>query len=149
MAISNGVFVDTIVKALNNDIALDLGGTIKMALFTNSLVPDFSQVSPAYGSSPFNANEISGTGYTAGGEELDTPVFEESGTAGTTRWTWTGPTEWEDSTITNARGALFYVPSLSSVAVVLRTFGQDYSTQSGVLSVSPGTGGIWGANLLP
>jgi hypothetical protein len=150
VAITDGVFVDTIVDALNNDIALDLSdaAAFKLALFTNSLVPNFSQSAPAYGTSPLNTAEVSGTGYTSGGQALAGAVFEElSGSPGTTRWTFTSPVEWTSSTITNASGGLFYVPGLSNRAVLLRAFGQAYSTQAGTLTINIHSDGVW-TNLL-
>lgn len=143
---SDSWFVDTFVKALNNDIALDLGdataGAFKVALFTNSVTPDFSQSNPAYGSSPWNANEVSGAGYTAGGLALTSVVFEElSGSPRTVRWDFDN-FSWAASTITNARGALFYVTGLSNRAVLLRNFGQDYSTEDGTFAVNLHPDGI-------
>ncbi|MDH2424729.1 hypothetical protein [Sphaerisporangium sp. TRM90804] len=151
MAITDGVFVDTIVDALNNDLALDLSdaAAFKLALFTNSLVPNFSQSAPAYGTSPLNASEIVGTGYSAGGIALAGAVFEElSGEPGTARWTFTSPVEWENSTLTAVRGGLFYVPGLSNRAVLLRTFGGDYATQDGTLSVAIAADGVWANQLV-
>lgn len=151
MAITDGVFVATYVDALNNTIALNLSSAsaFKMALFTNSLAPNFSQAGAAYGTSPLNASEISGTGYTAGGVALAGAVFEElSGSPGTARWTFTSPVQWTSSTITNVRGGLFYVPGISSRAILLRTFGQDYSTQSGDLTVNLHSDGVWKNGLL-
>lgn len=144
MAITDGVFVSTYLDALNNVIELDLSDAdaFAIALFTNSLVPDFSQESPAYGSDPFDANEVSGTGYSAGGKALAGADFDESSTPGTVRWTFTSPVEWTSSTLSNVRGGLFYVPGLSNRAVLLRTFGQDYATQDGTLSVSWGSDGV-------
>ncbi|GGK61169.1 hypothetical protein Sme01_02790 [Sphaerisporangium melleum] len=150
MAITDGVFVATYLDALNNVIALNLSSSsaFKIALFTNSLVPDFSQTGAAYGSSPLNTAEVSGTGYTSGGAALSGAVFEElSGSPGTARWTFTSPVQWTSSTITNARGGLFYVPGISNRAVLLRTFGQDYSTQAGDLTVNFHADGVW-KNLL-
>ena len=141
MAITRDLwFVDTQVKALTNVIALNLGdagaGAFKLALFNNSVTPDASQSNPAYGSSPWNANEVSGTGYTAGGLALTSVVFEEHpSSAGTIRWDF-ADVSWTSSTIPNARGALFYATGLSNRAVLLRTFGQDYSSQDGTFSIN-------------
>jgi hypothetical protein len=145
VAISNGLFVATYVDALNNDLALDLssGSAFKLALFTNSLAPDFSQAGAAYNTSPLNTAEVSGTGYTAGGLALTGAVFEElSGSPGTSRWTFDSPIQWTGSTITNARGGLFYMAS-GLRAVLLRTFGQDYSTQAGTFTINLHSNGVW------
>lgn len=146
MAISDGLFVYTYLDALNNTIALNLSSAsaFKLALFTNSLAPNFSQTGAAYGTSPLNTAEVSGTGYTAGGVALSGAVFEElSGSPGTARWTFGSAAVWTSSTITNARGGLFYVPGISNRAILLRTFGQDYSTQSGDLTVNFHANGVW------
>jgi hypothetical protein len=145
-------FVDTQVKMFNNDIALDLGdtaaGAFKMALFQDSITPDASQSNPAYGSSPFNAGEVSGTGYTAGGAALTSVVFEEHpSSAGTIRWDFDN-VSWAASTIPNAKGCLIYVTALSNRAVLLRTFGQEYSSQDGTFSVNLHTDGIAKLGLL-
>lgn len=146
MAIADGLFVATYVDALNNSIALNLSSAsaFKLALFTNSLNPNFSQSGAAYGTSPLDTAEVSGTGYTAGGIALAGAIFEElSGSPGTSRWTFTSPVQWTSSTITNARGGLFYVPGISNRAVLLRTFGQDYSTQDGTLTINFHASGVW------
>ena len=146
MAISDGVFVATYVDALNNTIALNLSSSsaFKLALFTNSLSPDFSQSGAAYGTSPLNTAEVSGTGYTAGGVALAGAVFEElSSSPGTSRWTFTSPVQWTSSTLTAVRGGLFYVPGISNRAILLRTFGQDYATQAGDLTINLATAGVW------
>lgn len=144
MAISDGVFVSTYLDALNNVIALDLSDVdgFALALFTNSLVPDFSQAGAAYGADPFDANEVSGTGYSAGGQALAGADFDESSTPGMVRWTFASPVEWTSSTLSNVRGGLFYASALSNRAVLLRTFGQDYATQDGTLSISWGSNGV-------
>ncbi len=52
------------------------------------------------------------------------------------RWTFTSPFTWSGSTITAAKGGLFYVPGISNRAVLLRNFGSDYSTNAGVFTVN-------------
>ncbi|MER7213221.1 hypothetical protein ABT340_39675 [Streptosporangium sp. NPDC000239] len=151
MAITrDGLYVSTLVAALTNTIALNLSSAsaFKLAMFTDSLTPDFSAVSPAYGSSPYNANEVSGPGYTAGGIALASAVFEElPSTAGTVRFDFAN-ISWSSSTITNAKAALIYVPGLSNVALLLRSFGQDYSTQDGTFAINLHADGIFKIGLL-
>jgi|SRR5687768_1098695 len=146
MAITqDGLYVATIVDALNNDLALDLSdaAAFKLAMFTDSLTPDFSAAAPAYGTSPYDANEVSGPGYTAGGIALASAVFEElSGSAGTVRWDFAN-ISWTSSTITNAKGALVYVPGLSNRALCLRNFGQNYSTEDGTFAINLHSDGLF------
>lgn len=141
MAITRDLlFIDTQIKALTNVIALNMGdtsaGAFKAALFQDSVTPDASQVNPAYGSSPFSAGEVSGAGYTAGGLALTNVVFEElSGSPGYMRWDFDN-LSWASSTITDAKGALFYATALSNRAVLFRSFIQTYSSQDGTFSVN-------------
>ena len=146
MAISqDGWFNDTIIKALSNTIALDLSnttpGTFKGALFQSALTPDFSQSNPAYGSSPYNANEASGPGYTAGGVNMTVTSFAELAAANKIGWKFSS-LSWTSATF-EARGLLIYVPGLSSRAVLLRDFGQTYGAQDGDYSVAFHTDGAW------
>ena len=146
MAITqDGWFNDTLIKALANDIALDLGdttgGTFKGALFQSALTPDFSASNPAFGSSPYNANEASGPGYTSGGVDMTVLSWGEvSGTANKVAWV-LDDIEWTGATI-EAAGLLIYVPGLSNRAVLLRAFGQSYSAQDGLFSISS-VDGMW------
>lgn len=153
MAITRDLwFVDTTVKIYTNAVALNLGdstaGAFKMALFQDSVTPDASQENPAYGSAPFNAGEALGTGYTAGGLALTNVVFEEHPSSpGTVRWDFDS-VSWSASTIPNAKCALIYAPGVSSRAILLRTFGQEYSSQDGTFTVNLHTDGIAKLGLL-
>lgn len=142
----DGWFNDTMVKALSNAIALNLAdttpGTFKGALFEVSASPSFSQADPAYGTDPLDTGESSGPGYTAGGEDLTVTAFAElSGAANKIGWDF-ADVQWTESTI-DAGGLLIYVPSLSSRAVLLRYFGQEYSTADGTFSIATHSDGIW------
>ena len=141
MAITRDLFfIDTQIKGLKNAIALNMGdagaGAFKIALFQDSITPDASQTNPAYGSSPFASGEVAGAGYTAGGLALTNVVFEElSGSPGWMRWDFDNPS-WASSTITDAKGGLFYATGLSNRAVLFRSFVQTYSSQDGTFSVN-------------
>lgn len=142
----DGWYNDTVIKTLSNTIALDLSnttpGTFKGALFQSALTPDFSQSNPTYGSSPYNANEASGPGYTAGGLDITvTSIGEVSGAANKIGWKF-GTLLWTSATIT-ASGLLVYCPGLSSRAILLRYFGQAYQSQDGDFSIANHADGIW------
>lgn len=146
MAITqDGWFNHTYTAALSNDIALDLSdttpGTFKGALFQLGLTPNFSQTSPAYGSSPLNANEASGPGYTAGGANLTVTGFGELAATNKVGWKFS-PVSWTETTI-EAAGLLIYAPSLSNAAVLLRFLGQTYSTADGEFSITFHSDGAW------
>ncbi|GII87053.1 hypothetical protein Ssi03_50430 [Sphaerisporangium siamense] len=147
MAITTeGWFVDTQVKIATNAIALNLGdttpGMFKFALFLDTITPNFSQANPAYGSAPFNSGEASGAGYTAEGIALSGVVYEEHpSAAGWVRWDFNN-LSWAGSTITGAKAGLIHVPSLSYRAVLLRTFGQAYSTNDGTFGINLPSDGV-------
>jgi hypothetical protein len=141
----DGWYNDTLIKALSNDLALDLSNTtpgiFKAALFQSTLTPDFSATSPAYGTAPYDDDEAAGPGYTAGGLDVTVTSFGETAAANKVGWaleelSWTGAT-------IEAAGLLVYVPSLSDVAVLLRAFGQSYAAEDGEYSVAFATDGIW------
>ena len=97
----SGLFYPTWRDALNGTIVLNLDlETHKVAMFTNTITPNFS-TDTAYGVAPYNANEVSGTGYTAGGALLTTTTLSESPTG--TLMVDAADTAWTTSTITNAR----------------------------------------------
>lgn len=155
MALQDGWFSDTFIKALGNAIALDLDdttpGAYKGALFTSSVSSgtiDFDQTSPAYGSAPFASNEASGPGYTAGGEDITVASWAVLvGTANKVGWE-ISDLLWTSTTIT-AAGLLIYVPGLSNRAVLYRSFGQEYPTNDGDYSVTWAADGVTRFKLRP
>lgn len=149
MAITaSGLFVPTFLDALDDTaLALDLTvETHKVAMFTNSVTPNFD-TDTAYGSAPYNANEVSGTGYTAGGTAL--LVTTLTGSSGSLVWD-AQDTLWSSSTISNARGALIYADALvGDNAIALVDFGADFSTTNGDFTIQWPGGGIATIDLTP
>jgi len=102
------------------------GSTFKIALYTNGA--SFDATTTAYTTS----NEVTGTGYSAGGNTL-TRVDPTS--SGTTAFTDFADTTWSSSTIT-ARGAMIYNDSASgNPAVVILDFGSDKTSTNGDFTV--------------
>ena len=100
--------------------------TIKIALYTSSASLDATTT--AYTTS----NEVTGTGYTAGGETLTGATI---GTSGTTAYVDFDDPEWTSASFT-ARGALIYNDTLAgnnSVAVL--DFGGDFTVSSGTFRI--------------
>lgn len=97
------------------------GNTFKIALYTSSAT--LGAATTAYSTS----NEVTGTGYTAGGNTLTsvTPT-----TSGTTAYTSFADTTWSNSTIT-ANGALIYNANATNASCVVLAFGSDKSTSNG------------------
>ena len=118
-------FKKELLDALHN-FQLSGGDTFKIALYTNSA--SFTAATTAYTAT----NEITGTGYTAGGNTL-TRIDPTS--SGTTAFTDFADTTWTSATIT-ARGALIYNDSAAGdPAVVILDFGSDKSSDNGTFSV--------------
>jgi len=101
------------------------GNTFKIALYTSSAT--LSASTTAYATT----NEVSGTGYTAGGNTL---TNVDPTTSGTTALTDFADTTWSSASIT-ARGALIYNSSTTAGsanrAVCALDFGADKTSTSG------------------
>ena len=99
--------------------------TIKLALFTSSA--SLGAGTTAYSTS----NEVSGTGYTAGGVTLTSTTVSTSGT--------TAFFDADDPTFTSAsftaRGALIYNSSNSDKAIAVLDFGGDFTVSSGTFKI--------------
>ena len=106
------------------------GNTFKIALFTSSATMSASTTAYA------TTNEVSGTGYTAGGNTL---TNVDPTTSGPTALTDFADTTWSSSSIT-ARGALIYNSSTTAGsanrAVVVLDFGADKTSTSGDFTVA-------------
>ncbi len=109
-----------------HDFQLSGGSTFKIALYDNNA--SFDASTTAYTAT----NEVSGTGYSAGGNTL-TRVDPTS--SGTTAFTDFADTTWSSSTIT-ARGAMIYNDSAAgNPAVVILDFGSDKTSTNGDFTV--------------
>ncbi|MBO6542288.1 MAG: hypothetical protein JJ939_12030 [Alphaproteobacteria bacterium] len=99
--------------------------TFKIALYTSSAT--LSKSTTAYSAT----NEVSGTGYTAGGKTLTGAALSMSGD--TAIIDFADPT-WSASSIT-ARGALIYNSSKSNKAVMVLDFSADRTSDNGPFTV--------------
>ncbi|MEK9739302.1 MAG: hypothetical protein VW438_06190 [Euryarchaeota archaeon] len=115
-----------------HDFDLANGDTFNIALYTNSA--SFDASTTAYTAT----NEVSGTGYSAGGQAL---TNVDPTTSGTTAFTDFADETWTTATIT-ARGALIYntTPNTTSISVtnptvVVLDFGGDKTSTAGDFTV--------------
>ena len=99
--------------------------TIKLALFTSSA--SLGAGTTAYSTS----NEVSGTGYTAGGV---THTSTTVSTSGTTAFFDAADPEFTSASFT-ARGALIYNSSNSDKAIAVLDFGGDFTVSSGTFKI--------------
>jgi hypothetical protein len=138
--------------------------TGKLALHSNTLTQgtapiNYSSTTPNWA----NTNEVSGTGWAAGGVLFSalaagatsaTPTLAE-GTAGSLRYDHTNDTSVASTTLTNARGCILYADALTAPAaladlmLVAVTFGADFSTVAGTFGIQWSATGIWEIDLTP
>ena len=114
------------------DFSSDTSQTFKIALFTSSATLNASTT--AYSTT----NEISGTGYTAGGNTLTISTNPTNATSGTPAFLSFSDTTWDSSTIT-ARGALIYKSGGGDPAIAVIDFGEDKQTSSADFVIQFGT----------
>lgn len=103
------------------------GNTFKMALYTSSAT--LGPTTTAYTAT----NEISGTGYTAGGNTLVVSTSPTS--SGTTAYLSFTDTSWTSATFT-CRGALIYNSTNSNKAVAVFDFGSDKQVVGGTFTIT-------------
>ena len=101
------------------------GSTFKIALFTSSASLDASTT--AYSTS----NEVTGTGYSAGGNTL---TRVDTTTSVTTAFTDFADSTFSTATIT-ANGAVIYNDGASDAAVIVLAFGGDKTSTAGDFTI--------------
>lgn len=128
-----------VLKALNKEIDFDTD-TIKVALLSSSYTPDqdahdyFNDVS---------ANEVSGTGYTAGGNTLasKTATYDSANNVVILD---AADTTWASSTITARYAVIYDSTGTSSTSPLIGyvDFGSDQSSTSGNFTITWDSTGI-------
>ena len=142
--LNGATFVDVLDTT---ELALDLDlETHKGALFSNSITPNFTS-DTAYGVSPYNANEVTGTNWASGGVALTGTTV--TGSSGTIVFDATDVSV-ASTTLTHARGYLLYADALAgNNAIFLLNFGADYSTSAGTFAITWHSTGIFIVDLTP
>lgn len=121
--LSGGQNFNTTNRALSSNTQ----DVFKIALYTSSATLDATTT--AYTTS----NEVTGTGYTAGGNTLTVSVVPTS--SGTTAYLSFSNTSWTTATIT-ARGALIYNSTNANKAVAVLDFGSDKTSTAGTFQIN-------------
>lgn len=139
MAVTNKFYGKFFLSLANKEVDLN-SDTIKVALVTSSYT--FDQDAHDY----FNdiTNEVTGTGYTAGGATLGSPTISYTG--GSNTFAFDGAdVSWTTSTIT-ARGAVVYDSTPATDAtrplICFVDFGADVSTTAGTFLLTFDAAGI-------
>lgn len=141
MATFTGKFAGLFFKSLlNKEIDFD-SDTIKIMLCTNSY--SFDQDTHQYKSSV--TNEITGTGYTAGGQTLTSVAVTYDTSTNVIKLDAADPS-WPSSTLTGVRKAVIYdaTPGTDATRPIIAYLESDadLSTTSGTLSITFDTAGI-------
>jgi hypothetical protein len=129
MAITQAMCTSFKVGILDGEFDFGTGTsqTFKIALFTSSAT--LSAATTAYTTS----NEVTGTGYSAGGNTLT--VSQVPTSSGTTAFIDFADTTWTTATIT-ARGALIYLANgTTNPAVAVLDFGGDKTSTAGNFTI--------------
>ena len=129
MAITQAMVTSFKVGVLDGtfDFSSGTSQTFKIALFTNAATLDAATT--AYTTS----SEVTGTGYTAGGNTLT--ISQVPTSTGTTAFLDFADTTWSSATIT-ARGALIYLADGgTNPAVAVLDFGSDKTSTAGDFTI--------------
>lgn len=123
MAVTQTLCTSFKVALLNGEMDFSSGTsqTFKIALYTSSATLDATTT--AYSTT----NEVSGTGYTAGGNTLS--IASSPTSSGITAFLDFSDTTWSSSSIT-VRGALIYKSATGNPAIAIIDFGEDKQTSS-------------------
>ena len=124
MSISQAMCTSFKVELLDEQHDL-LADTLKIALFTSSA--SLGAGTTAYATT----NEISGTGYTAGGVTLGSKTVD---TSGTTAYFDSADPSWTSASFT-ANGALIYNDTNSDKAIAVLAFGGDFTVAGGTFQI--------------
>lgn len=147
---ASGVFYLTIRDMFQNDTAVDLlADSIKNALFNNTPTPNFD-TNTGYSAAPYTTNELTGTGYTAGGVALASPTITVS--SGTLIYD-ANDVSWSGATFSGARCDVGYDDTIATPTakpvLYLVNFGADFGVTAGVFTIQWAAGGIFTDDLTP
>ena len=128
MAITQAMATSFKVEILGGDFDFSSGtaDTFKIALFTSAAT--LGAATTAYATT----NEVSGAGYTAGGNTLT--ISANPASSGTTAFLDFADTTWSSATIT-ARGALIYQSGGTNPAIAVLDFGSDKTSTAGDFTI--------------
>ena len=138
-------FKNNLTQVTNFQIDFDdtTAGRFKCMLVKAAYTPNFATDSVYSDVS----NQVSGTGYTEGGEAMTAITFAISG--GTITWD-AGDVTWTGSTITDARAAVIYNTSEANKPLIAYVdFGGNFSTTSGTFQIVWNASGVFTLDTTP
>lgn len=168
---SSGLYVTTIIDLLNTTTLTGntagtgpyLLTTSKIALHSNSLTQGTAPINYSATTVTWaNTNEVSGTGWAAGGKTLSTAAAGGTSTAPTFTESPTGSVMYDmadvdaaTTTLTSVRGCIIYADALTAptalidAMLVAVTFGADFSTVAGTFHITWDTLGVFAIDVTP
>lgn len=144
---ASGIFTDNLKDKLEGG-DMDFNGAANyIALYNNTIVPDFDTVNAQYGVGIWAANEVSGAGWAAGGVALTgNGITAASPAAGQIMYDAVNVSE-TGTTLSNIYGCLIYDNTSTTPAIDLAICGLDlvgpYNTVAGTLTITWDVNGIW------
>jgi len=142
-------FKNNLTQVTNFQIDFDdtAVGRFKCMLVESGYTPNFATDS-VFGDV---GNEVTGTGYTAGGEALTGVTFDITGGAANAIITWdAGDVTWTSSTITNAAAAVIYDTTEANKPLIAYVdFGGNFSTTSGTFQIVWNASGVFTLDTTP
>lgn len=145
MAWSNSkVFAFAVLQVGSNAVKFSTDA-YKVALYGNTGTPDNTVTTAALteyngaASQWVTANEVSGTGYTAGGVAVSSPTWTQSSNVVT--FTSAGTPQWTSASFT-AYGGLVYDTTVSNEGLSYNYFGGAQTVTSGTFSIAWNASGI-------
>jgi hypothetical protein len=145
MTMASGVYGLFLRDAIRNTkaFALNASDTVKWQFVSDAYTPDFN----AHDEEVDITNEVTGTGYTSGGETLGSPTFNLS--SGFDIFDGTD-VSLSNTTLTNVRGVVGFDDTIANDPLLwATTFGADYSTVNGTFAITWSSNGIWRIDFIP
>jgi hypothetical protein len=143
MAAASGLYGLTLEKMMNNGAALNAEAEdLKGGMVTNTHTPDFT-VHDFYADI---TNEVTGTGYTAGGNVITGTEITLSGGVLTYD---ANDASWATSTIANARAEFGYHDAVADELLFMSAFAADASSAGGTFLIQRHASGIYTIDYTP
>lgn len=148
MAMASGLYGPTLRDILDaSALPVNLvGDTIKYQFVSNTYTPNFD----THASETDITNEVTGTGYTTGGEALSTPAVTISSGVLTFDAV---DVSLASTTLSSVRGVVLFDDTVTTPTadplVCAVTFGADYSTSAGTFAITWNASGIFTIDYTP
>lgn len=138
MAMASGGFGPFIRDSMNNVKAIDLDGdTHKWQIVSDAHTPDFD----LHDEESDITNEVTGTGYTTGGEVLGSSTFTIASSVATFDG---ADVSLSNTTLSGIEGDIFFDDTIAGdPLLVAHDYGQTYNTSAGTFAITWNASGIF------